>query len=510
MSADPPETPLARLREFVTHHIGLHFPKERSSDLERGIRAAAAEFGFANPDECIEWLLSTPLSKQQIEVLASHLTVGETYFFRDKQGFQALEQHILPELVQARAGEKRLRIWSAGCCTGEEPYSLAVVLGRLLPNIADWQVTLLATDINPRFLQKAAAGVFGEWSFRETPALAKERYFRSAGPKRYELLPEIRKLVTFSYLNLAEDTYPSLANDTNAMDVILCRNVLMYFEPSVVRRVVQNFYRCLADDGFLLVSASEASHLIFSDFETVNFPGAVFYRKPRAGVPAKVSGVELLTSMFASPRFPGAEPLASAIPIPLPQAAPPKAPKPAPVPAAAKPAAAKETARDVHAEALALFERGLYAQAGAILDEAVAAAPKNPGLLALWARVCANEGKLSDALRLCERAIAADKLNSGFHYLRASILLEQGAVDDAAAALRRALYLDQNFVLAHFALGNLARRQGKRAEARKHLENARQSLRGHSQDEILPESDGITAGRLSEVIALLIQQQTAA
>ncbi|HEY4487538.1 MAG TPA: protein-glutamate O-methyltransferase CheR, partial [Candidatus Paceibacterota bacterium] len=277
--------------------MGLHFPQERRRDLVRGIEAAALEFGFDSKERCIEWLLSSPLRKDQIEILASYLTVGETYFFRDKHTFDALEQTILPELIRRRRDQdRRLRIWSAGCCTGEEAYSIAIQLSQCLPNHADWNITILATDINPDFLQRASAGRYGEWSFRSSPAWIKDRYFRKISGSRYEILPHLKKMVTFSYLNLAADTYPSLINNTNAMDVILCRNVLMYFAPAQVKKARQNFYRALVPDGWLIVSAVETSPLLFDDFSTVSFPGALLYRKFTAA--SKPMDVDLSSPAF--------------------------------------------------------------------------------------------------------------------------------------------------------------------------------------------------------------------
>ncbi|MBI4418221.1 MAG: chemotaxis protein CheR, partial [Ignavibacteriales bacterium] len=168
---------LARFSALVSERMGLSFPKERWGDLERGITSAAQELGLRGPEAAINWFLSSHPDVKRTEILASHLTVGETYFFRDAKSFQALEEHVLPALIASRRQDKRLRIWSAGCCTGEEPYSIAILLQSLLHDIREWTITLLATDINPRFLRKATEGVYGEWSFRDTPAWAKERYF---------------------------------------------------------------------------------------------------------------------------------------------------------------------------------------------------------------------------------------------------------------------------------------------------------------------------------------------
>jgi chemotaxis protein methyltransferase CheR len=425
---------LARFSEFVADRLGLYFPMERWSDLERGIRAAAREFGHEDAEACALSLMSGPLTKAQVGVLAGVLTVGETYFFREKRTFEALERRVLPELIrERRAGDRRIRLWSAGCCTGEEAYSLAILLRRLLPDPREWNVTILATDVNPRFLGKAAHGVFGEWSFRDAPVWLKDGYFTPAGAKQYAIRPEIKGMVTFEHLNLAQDAYPSLLNDTNAMDAILCRNVLMYFEPRRMRAVVGDLHRCLVEGGWLAMGATEVSPAIADELTPVHLEGAILYRK--------------------SARKPLPAPALMALSIPEPALEP-----------AARPIG------------------GQRADARTVRD-------------------LANEGRLAEALTCADEIVAAEKLNPRAHYLRALILLEQGASQDAAKALHRALYLDHEFVLAHFTLGNLARNAGRAREADKHFENALRRLRACRPEDILPESDGLTAGRLAEIIA---------
>ena len=270
---------LARLSDFVATTMGLHFPKERWRDLERGILNAARDFHFNDPEQCVQWLFSSAITKHQIEILASHLTVGETFFFREQKSFEALEKHILPAFINARREtDKRLRIWSAGCCTGEEPYSIAISLAKLIRDLTEWNITILATDINPHFLKKATNAEYKEWSFRSTPPKVKDSYF-ICKDRHYTILPHLKKLVTFSYLNLAEDVYPSLVNSTNGMDIIFCRNVLMYFDPEQSVKVIKNLYHSLVDGGCLLTSPSEASSALYSQFVTINFPGVTIYKK---------------------------------------------------------------------------------------------------------------------------------------------------------------------------------------------------------------------------------------
>ena len=169
---------LSQFSEFIASRTALHFPRERWNDLERQAVSAAREFGFADTESFIQWLTSSAVSREQIEILASHLTISETYFWREPQVFDALMEHILPQLVRLREGSgKLIRIWSAGCSTGEEPYSIAIALQRVIPDLEKWKITILATDINPRILQKANAGLYGKWSFRNSPPWLKDQYF---------------------------------------------------------------------------------------------------------------------------------------------------------------------------------------------------------------------------------------------------------------------------------------------------------------------------------------------
>ncbi len=488
------QAPWPQLSELIAKSMGLHFPRERWDDLKRGFTGAAKEFGFGDTAECADWLLSTPLSKAQLQVLASHLTIGETYFFRDKQILDALAKTILPGLIRARRGrDQRLRIWSSACCTGEEPYSLAILLHQALPDLPDWRVTITATDINASFLKKAVAGIYGEWSFRDAPAGLKERYCNRTADGRFALIPEIKKMVTFAHLNLVEDVFPSLVTDTNAMDLIFCRNVLMYFTPSQVSKVIGNLHRALADGGWLAVSPSEASKALFPQFTNVNFPGAILFQKNDATARTKTSppgpsGAEIVAQAIEGP-FSG-EPFGTmtAMTDDL-----------KPNPFKEDPSAAEIPAR-LLASAESLYQRGRYEDAADTLTTGFADRPMEPEACSLLARALANQGRLAEALDCCVRWVAGAKLDPAAHYLRAIVLLELGDPGQARVSLRRAIYLHPGFVLAHFALGNLARSLGKAEEAEKHFANSLHLLRGHPAEEELPESDGLTAGRLAEFI----------
>lgn len=271
---------LSQLSTCIEAWMGLYFPPERLGDLERRLLAAAPACGYADAEAYARWLASAPLTTQQIEMLANHLTVGETYFFRENRSFDALEAHILPGVMDARRGtDQRLRIWSAACCTGEEPYSIAMLLSKVIPDLPAWQTTLLATDISSRALQKAAAGVYGQWSFRTVPPWIQERYFHKTADGRFAIRSFLKQMVSFSQLNLATETYPALATNTHAMDVIFCRNVLIYFTAERAQRVIARLYHALADGGWLIVSPVETAYVLESPFVPVQLPGVTLFQK---------------------------------------------------------------------------------------------------------------------------------------------------------------------------------------------------------------------------------------
>jgi chemotaxis protein methyltransferase CheR len=471
---------LQAFSDFLAQRIGLFFPPPRWPDLLRGLARAAPAFGFPELEPCVRWLMRSELSRQQVEILASQLSVGETYFFREPGVFAALENDILPPLIAARrAAGRSLRLWSAGCCTGEEPYSLAILLERLIPDLADWSVSILATDINPDFLAKAKRGHYSEWSFRAAPAWLKAQCFETPAAGRYVLAPRLRRLVHFDYLNLAEDAYPSVVNHTNGIDIVLCRNVLMYFEASAAAAVARKLHRALVEGGCLIVSPTETSATIFPQFTTQHFPDAIVYRKsePPSPMPAP------------APPFVWPDAALAAAPEPLPET-PPSAPNHTRAPATPPPATPYQTA-------LAAYALGDYERVAALLAEP---AGDDARALALLARASANQGRLTDASRWCEAAVAANKVDPGLRYLLASVLDEQGLAAPAVAALKQALYLDQDFILAHYALGNLYRRLEHPVLARRHFSHARQLLRQLPSGAALPDAEGLSAGRLAEII----------
>lgn len=497
---------LFRFGEVILCETGLCFSHRGGDDLRRRIERASRDFGYEDPEACIRWLMSAPLTRDKVMVLATHLTTGETYFFREPQVFTILENRILRELIDSRRGiNQRLNIWCAACSTGEEPYSVAMLIKKLVGDIKEWDITIMATDINPDFLKKASEGVYGQWSFRNTPTWAVDRYFKKSGV-RHEIIPEIRQMVNFSYLNLVRDPYPCLL-DADKMDIIFCRNVFIYFDQDNRDKVIQRFYHCLGNGGWLIIGIADAPPGIASGFRAVNCDGLSLYRKDNPGH----GSAGVLSAAF---QFPTATDYVAGI-MPGALQASDFPDYPGGPTCSAVPEKPVKIEPDPCKEAAALYKKGLYEEVVSVLSGMTEdnqsfenSRITDVNAMALLARSLANLGKMDEAQGFCERVVAADKMNPSFHYLLATVLQERGQTDGAVMSFRRAIYLDQDFVMAYFALGYIAHLRGRFKESKKYFNNVYTLLQGYCREDVLPESDGMIAGRLLEIVASLKDKET--
>lgn len=469
MTHPAPRSTLDDLREFVSDELGLNFPPARTADLRRGLIAAARELGLANVTELALWLRSAS-NPARSALLARHLTVGETYFFRHRSLFDATEERILPELIRTKTSAgKRLRLWSAACCTGEEAYSLAIAVYRALPDLSDWDVSILGTDLNTRFLQKAEQGVFGAWSFRETPPAFRERYFSRGAGSQWEIRPEIRRMVTFAQINLADELPTN--SPLRGTDVILCRNTLIYFTPAQAMRLIARLASCLPEGGWLMTAPSETALATVPTLAPVQLPGAMVFRKtsqqPKSAAPRLAEQFSAESSIDTAPLTRAFAWANDPAPPPAP-IAPPDPPPAGPIQAHDAATTAKLAAHLTHA-----------------------------------AQTAANLRRFSEAVAHCDELIALNKCDPAAHYLRAGILAEAGAPEAAIEALKRVLYLEPDFVLAHFALGNLYRIDGDPNRAARHFGDALDLAGRLPPDQLVPASDGLTAGQLAQTLSAM-------
>lgn len=454
-----PDSMVADVGRVIEERSGLLFPPEKWPELRKGLAAAAGALRLPGGRALAERLLRSSISGEWMTVLLDHLTVGETYFLREPEMLDALETHILPGLVRRRReGIRTLRVWSAGCSTGEEPYTLAILLCRAIPDIERWDVSVLATDLNTTSLQKAKEGIYSEWSFRGAPEWVKNGFFRRIGNARYSVTPKVRRLVRFERLNLGSDAYPAPWNGTAGVDLVFCRNVLMYLSPGRIGFVLQGFFDSLLPGGYLVVSANELSVGGFKGFERVEHGKAFCFRKPSGPLPA---------------------PLPNAVPKP------------------ASPRASVSARRPAQ-------ERPHVAHRAPSPAEGPPVAPADDPLAAV--RRCADAGRIGEALALCRAALEADSMNPLAHYLHSLLLQENGDTEEAVRELKAALYLEPDCVAAYVALGRILMAAGNRREAQRQFANALSILDRYDAGEIVPESGGTTAGALAAMIRAARQE----
>ncbi len=515
---------LRELSTAVAEHIGLHYPESRWSDLERAVDRVAAEWRLRSARECIEWLLEPGVMPQRLDTFAEYLTVGETHFFRDERLFKALEERILPDLIaDRRMNGRRLTIWSAGCATGEEPYSLAILLSRLMTDLTWWDVKILGTDINRRFLEKAADGVYSDWSFRSVPEPIKAGYFTRTADAT-ELHPEIARMVEFSRLNLIKSSYPFPGPQGRKADLILCRNVIMYFTEENQRAVLENLARGLTDDGWLIVSGTEASCVSMPPFKQYSINGSIVFRKTD-----EKSSMTFLPFPDETPHF-TEDIMADLVPDPdsligvgtyhiegIPSENESRSSRDIPEMVADP---QEQEARDFGivetdpvSEGVTLFQFGRYPEAVEKLRDALGRAngggPQRAQAMCVLTKAYANQGKLDEALQWAEKTVGSDKVNADFHYLHATILQELGRPEEAAAALNRAVFLEPDFVVAHVSLGNLARARGNMKSSARHYRTALTALDQSPADEMVPGSEGLTVEEMRGIIRSAYREETA-
>ena len=264
----------ARLTRFLHDAAGLMFDDTRRDSLGYALGERLPVTGFADVTTYLDHVMS-PEGAEERQQLLDEVTIPETYFFRNPPQIRALRRHVLPELIRANAESKRLVIWSAGCSTGEEPYTVAMLLLELLPDIRDWDVRIVATDVSQRALAAARRGRYGQRSVQLADEARVERFF-ALEHGDYVVRPEVRALVTFRHHNLVTDPSPFLNRE---IDLVLCRNVTIYFDRETTRGLVERFHRALTDGGYLFLGHAETLWQVTDAFRLVTLGDAFVYRR---------------------------------------------------------------------------------------------------------------------------------------------------------------------------------------------------------------------------------------
>jgi chemotaxis protein methyltransferase CheR len=454
-------------------------------------------------------LLQAPPGDEELRRLLPLVTVGKTSFFRDERQFGALEA-ILPGLVQrARGGGRPVSIWSAGCATGEEPYSIAMTAAEA--GAGPGEVEILATDVNPEAVAYAARGAYEARRVREVQEPLLARYFDRDG-ERYVVRAALRRHITaIRPHNLVSGIFPRAA-EAGGWDVIFCRNVIIYFDTVTTQQVLTQFHSALAPGGYLFLGYSESLFRLFEGFELTEIAGAFVYRRPEAAV---------RTGPVAQPRL-GDRPHL----VPMPAAPPPvrhlKLAPPAPAPPLAGTAGAPQPRAEARPPApepepplapqeyldaaVALFADGRFGAARELLERMLEQGGESLAVRLTLANLYGVLRQTDQAHRCYQAALALEPLSAEAHLFFGIHLLSVGQHDEAAQELSRALFIDPDLALAHYYLGRCREAQKDVARARLAYRNAlgayarrpegkRQTFLGYYPD--IPE-DGSAFARAAE------------
>ncbi|MBI1776731.1 MAG: methyltransferase domain-containing protein [Proteobacteria bacterium] len=473
MTGTPSPLDVERFRALVARGLGLNFDDTKLGFLGEILRERAE----TNRHTCKSYLdrlegQSSP--NDEVTAVAEKLTVGETYFLRNVEQFRVFADVALPDRMRAREAHRSLRILSAGCASGEEPYSLAMLL---LQHVREpgWDVSLRAVDINPSSLKKAAKARYAAWSLRETPMEVQRRWFKADG-REFTLDEAVRRAVAFERRNLADESSDLWRPESQ--DIVFCRNVIMYFTPENAQALIRRIGRLLAPGGYLFLGHAETLRGLSQDFHLFHTHGTFYYQRkavpegfpPAPEVPWERGPLTAATPPVAAPN--GAATWVETIqhatdriqalvanPAPPVEGAQPDAPRPSP------------PVWDLQF-VLEMVRRERFADALQMLRALPPESERDRDVLLLHAALLTQTGQLGAAERLCAKFIEADELNAGAHYLIA--LCREGSGDCCGAIEHDqvAAYLDPEFAMPRLHLGLLARRAGERDAAGHELAQA--------------------------------------
>ncbi|WP_461208665.1 CheR family methyltransferase [Desulfocurvus sp. DL9XJH121] len=268
----------ADLRKFIYDKTGIDIPDRRRYLLENRLGRRLEALGLSSFGQYHDFLRYDPGRTAEMDNLCEKITTNETSFFRDIKQLNVFRNEILPEVIKAQedAGKKELNIWCAGCSSGEEPYTLAILLHELLGmSVIGWRIRISAHDLSPAMLAKCKAGVYGEYAMKTTPKGIISKYFEQQGDE-YKIRPKVQKLVSFGPINLADR---AALKRVPRSQILFCRNVIIYFDTAMKQQVLASFYDNLLPGGYLFLGHSESIHKLSNAFKPVLKPGGICYRK---------------------------------------------------------------------------------------------------------------------------------------------------------------------------------------------------------------------------------------
>ncbi len=500
-----------RTRQWVESETGMDLSGSRFSRLRD---AFAKSVEGRDPEAVLRGIVTRP--DQQVgflERLTGQLTVGESFFFRNEHHFRVLRETVLPQIIADNSARREVRVWSAGCATGEEPYSLAILLDQVLGSASSWTASVLGTDLNPEFLSRAREGRYRQWSFRQTTINQNREYFHVEGDT-YRLVDRLREHVRFATLNLVKDVYPSPLTGTAGLDLVLFRNVAIYLKPEVTAAILKRFYQALRPGGWLLLGETEVTAAHPGDFEVRRFEHATLFRKTSdrsssamndavTSLPPALAGVSLSSSL----RLPNVPELPEWVPLPRSRAVPVNN-----TGSGRSPNLPLSLAPDARSQDALVWEQIEQAMTAGNLEEAERRVERIPmikqraSLRLRFVRSLMARGDVARARRMLDLCLKEEPLLLEAQLLKAGFAEEAGDLAAAEQACRRALYIDPSAPMAHFQLALVLEHKGDGTAVARSLKTTMKLIAGRDPHALVEFGDGVCYGRLKEMIALLMSK----
>jgi chemotaxis protein methyltransferase CheR len=459
--------------DYLVAFSGLHYERRNQKLLERGLLNRMTSLRITSYLDYFDYLIEHHDNRQELQKLLQQLTIGETYFFRYNAHYLTLKRLLNGEL--AADPKKRVRIWSAGCSTGEEPYSIAMTIMEIFPDWRERDIRVIATDINNRSLRRAREGVYSQWAMRVIDHHYVDRYFRVVD-NRFHIRDEVKQLVDFSHLNLQTANFPVPGGEISNIDVIFCRNVMMYFSLSTIKEIVGKFASSLTANGHFFLGHAETLSHVSSQFERHTSDGGFYYRKrnqqQQASVQREKRVVRERPQLRAVPRQPE----------------PPK-PKVEPVVVVSSPPKGTE---ELFHEAMELFDTENFTAAAKHVEEVLKKEPEHCGAMVLSGFMLANSGNIDEALAICQKVLAINDLLPEAYYLQGLVHDIADQCAEALAEYRKAVLLNMEFLMAHHNLWRLYMRLGKEQQGLRELRTCLKILERTDQEMVVPFSGGLT------------------
>lgn len=443
------EEEIKLFREYIKERSGINIQEGNIYTLEEAISERLKKTKIENVRDYYNFLKFHPAGREEeFREFLNFITIRETHFFRNPPHFKALEKKILPEIRD----KKSIRIWSAGCSTGEEPYSIAITVMENIPEYSEKKIEIFASDISEYALKFAKEGIYDKKSVRHTEEKILKKYFIQKENKYY-LKEEVKKLVKFFFHNLITDIYPPL------LDLIFCRNVTIYFDKETTKKVIAKFYRNLNNGGYLIIGHSESLYGINDQFELVDVGETFIYKKSEKISPPRKIFTPLRKEIKES------------------------------VEVEEKPLEKQPSEKEAFLvsflsdelevlidEAYLLYQQKKYAEAIKVCNTVLEKVPHCYSAYYLLGLLYANRGWYEEAKKELEKATKIDPFAADAYFLLGIVYARIGDKKEAEKNFKKTIYLDSNFALAHFNLAELYSEEEKIALAIKEYQNTLESL----------------------------------